>query len=230
MTFSTDGAYYYLYTSHTNYGARYTATLTRDGSTSDWTSGFMRDGDKITVTAPKWTGAYTRYGGARNKGVYYGYTATDDSDLTDQTWTQDAAANKPSWSLGTTNELLDSNGQGDDPYGVRVSVTDSDSVGWRVMLTAVSGTYDKDIYLYIYNSDGESSVLKQFNPNGDIPDTANVLTSTGSKNFIVSPDMNTYCGRDFTLTLYDAAGVKISSCVFYQPTSNLPFITDGNSG
>lgn len=109
---------------------------------------------------------------------------------------------------------------------MRVSVTDSDSVGWRVMLTAVSGTYDEEIDLYA--SDG--SVLKQFNPNGDIPDTANVLTSTGSKNFTVSPGENTYCDRNFTLTLYDAAGMKISSCVFYQPTSQLPFITGGDSG
>lgn len=111
---------------------------------------------------------------------------------------------------------------------MRVSVTDSDSVGWRVMLTAVSGTYDEEIDLY--NGDGPGSTLKQFNPNGDIPDTANVLTSTGSKNFVVSPGENTYCDRDFTLTLYDAAGAKISSCVFYQPTSKLPFITGGDSG
>lgn len=107
-----------------------------------------------------------------------------------------------------------------------VSVTDSDSVGWRVMLTAVSGTYDEEIDLY--NSDG--SVLIFFNPTGDMPDTTNVLTSTGSKNFVVSPGENTYCDRDFTLTLYDAAGAKISSCVFYQPTSKLPFITGGDSG
>lgn len=111
---------------------------------------------------------------------------------------------------------------------MRVSVTDSDSVGWRVMLTAVSGTYNEDIYLY--NIDGSGSTLKQFNPTGDMPDTTNVLTSTGSKNFVVSPDENTYCDRNFTLTLYDAGGTKISSCVFYQPTSKLPFITGGDSG
>lgn len=188
----------------------------------------MRDGDKITVTAPKWTGSDTRYGGARFDSLYsaYAYTATDDSDLTDQTWTQDAAANKPSWSLGTTNESLDSSGQGDDPYGAYVSVTDSDSVGWRVMLTAVSGTYGEDIYLY--NSDG--STLKRFNPNGNIPDTTNVLTSTGSKNFAVSPGKNRHCDRNFTLTLYDAGGTKISSCVFFQPSSVTPYIIGGDSG
>lgn len=106
-----------------------------------------------------------------------------------------------------------------------VSVTDSDSVGWRVMLTAVSGTYDEEIDLY--NSD--DSVLIFFNPTGDMPDTTNVLTSTGSKNFVVSPGENTYCDRDFTLTLYDAGGTKISSCVFYQPAGE-PFIIDGNDG
>lgn len=56
----------------------------------------MYDGDKITVTAPEWTGAYTRYGGVEYSTVYSGYTPTDDSDLADQTWTQDAAVNKPS--------------------------------------------------------------------------------------------------------------------------------------
>ena len=216
-----------MYTSGAYAGAEYTATLTRGGSTSDWTSGYMRDGDEITVTAPEWTGSDTRFGGARFNGLYSTYTATDDSDLTDQTWTQDAAANKPSWSLGTTNETLDSDGLSDESNGVYVSVTDSDSVGWRVMLTAVSGTYDEDIY--IYNSD-DDSVLKRFNPDGDIPDTTNVLTSTGSKNFVVSPGVNIYCDRNFTLTLYDAAGTRISSCVFYQPTSNDPFIINGYSG
>ena len=229
VTTNSDAAYYNLYTSHSTYGAEYTATLTRDGSTSDWTSGYMRHGDKITVTAPKWTGAYTRYGGVKNNGVYGIYTPTDDSDLPDQMWTQDAAGSKPSWSLGTTNELLDSNGQGDDPYGVSISVTDSDSVGWRVMLTAISGDYSNNIYTY--NASGYDELM-QFDPTGDMPDTTNVLTSTGSKSFIVSPGLNTYCDRNFTLTLYDAGGAVISSCVFYQPgpDSMRPYIVDGENG
>ena len=229
VTTYSDAAYYNLYTSHSTYGAEYTATLTRDGSTSDWTSGYMRHGDKITVTAPKWTGAYTRYGGVRNNGVYDIYTPTDDSDLPDQMWTQDAAGSKPSWSLGTTNELLDSNGQGDDPYGVSISVTDSDSVGWRVMLTAISGDYSNNIYIY---TDYAGSELMQFDPTGDIPDTTNVLTFTGSKSFIVSPDRNIYCDRNFTLTLYDAGGAVISSCVFYQPgpDSMRPYIVEDENG
>ena len=229
VTTNSDAAYYYLYTSHSSYGAKYTATLTRDGSTSDWTGGYMRNGDKITVTAPKWTGAYTRYGGVEYSTVYGRHTPTDDSDLTDQTWTQDAVGSKPSWSLGTTNELLDSNGQGDDPYGVSISVTDSDSVGWRVMLTAISGDYSDNIY--IYNTSG--SELMQFDLTGDMPDTTNVLTFTGSKSFVVSPGTNISCDRNFTLTLYDAGGAVISSCVFYQPEPDFmrPYIiVDGENG
>lgn len=58
----------------------------------------MRDGDKITVTAPEWTGSDTRYGGVRFNSLYFAYTAIDGSDLADQMWTQDAApaASKPS--------------------------------------------------------------------------------------------------------------------------------------
>lgn len=188
----------------------------------------MYDGDKITVTAPEWTGAYTRYGGVEYSDVDGRYTPTDDSDLPDQMWTQDAAGSKPSWSLGTTNELLDSNGQGDDPYGVSISVTDSDSVGWRVMLTAISGDYSDTIYIYT----ASGSVMMQFNTTGDMPDTTNVLTSTGSKSFIVTPGLNTSCDRNFTLTLYDAGGAVISSCVFYQPgpDSMRPYIVDGENG
>ena len=231
VTTNSDAAYYNLYTSHSTYGAEYTATLTRGGSTSDWTSGYMRHGDKITVTAPEWTGAYTRYGGVKNNGVYGIYTPTDDSDLPDQMWTQDAAGSKPSWSLGTTNELLDSNGQGDDPYGAYVSVTDSDSVGWQVMLTAVSGIYDGDIYIYS-SSSSSGTLLEQFDPTGDMPDNVNTLESTGSKSFVVSPGTNIYCDRNFTLTLYDAGGAVISSCVFYQPgpDSMRPYIVDGENG
>ena len=94
------------------------------------------------------------------------------------------------------------------------------------MLTAVSGDYSDNIYVYTTSG----STLVQFDPTGDMPDTTNVLTSTGSKNFVVSPGENTYCDRNFTLTLYDAGGTKISSCVFYQPTGSHPFITGGNSG
>ena len=228
VTTNSDAAYYILYTSHSSYGAEYTATRTRDGSTSNWAGGYMHNGDKITVTAPKWTGAYTRYGGVEYFTVYSGYTPTDDSDLPDQMCTQDAAGSKPSWSLGTTNELLDSNGQGDDPYGAYISVTDSDSVGWCVMLTAVSGIYDGDIY--IYSSSG--TLLEQFDPTGDMPDNVNTLESTGSKSFVVSPNQNLYCDRNFTLTLYDAGGAVISSCVFYQPgpDSMRPYIVDGENG
>ena len=228
VTTNSDAAYYILYTSHSSYGAEYTATRTRDGSTSNWAGGYMHNGDKITVTAPKWTGAYTRYGGVEYFTVYSGYTPTDDSDLPDQMCTQDAAGSKPSWSLGTTNELLDSNGQGDDLYGVSISVTDSDSVGWRVMLTAISGDYSDTIYTYT----ASGSVMMQFNTTGDMPDTTNVLTFTGSKSFIVTPGLNTSCDRNFTLTLYDAGGAVISSCVFYQPgpDSMRPYIVDGENG
>ena len=105
-------------------------------------------------------------------------------------------------------------------------MTDSDSVGWRVMLTAVSGIYDGDIY--IYSSSG--TLLEQFDPTGDMPDNVNTLESTGSKSFVVSPNQNLYCDRNFTLTLYDAAGTEISSCVFYQPAGEHPFIVGGSSG
>ena len=107
-------------------------------------------------------------------------------------------------------------------------MTDSDSVGWRVMLTAISGDYSDSIY--IYSSSG--TLLEQFNPTGDMPDTTNTLTSTGSKSFVVSPGENIYCDRNFTLTLYDAGGAKISSCVFYQPAGEhaYPFIVGGSSG
>lgn len=69
ITDSVYAALYILYTSDWTSGAKYTATLTRDGSTSDWTTGeYMYDGDKITVTAPEWTGSGTRRGGV----TYYG--------------------------------------------------------------------------------------------------------------------------------------------------------------
>lgn len=39
VTYNDEAAYYYLHTSNSSYGAKYTATLTRGGSTSDWTGG-----------------------------------------------------------------------------------------------------------------------------------------------------------------------------------------------
>lgn len=69
-----------------------------------------------------------------------------------------------------------------------------------------------------------------FDPTGAIPDTVNVLSGTGSDNFIVSPGTNYYCDRDFTLTLYDNSGTKISSCVFYQPAGQTPYIVNGSNG
>lgn len=116
------------------------------------------------------------------------------------------------------------NGQGDDPNGVMVSITDGDSAGWKIMLTGVTGDYSDEIYVYTTSG----SVLMTFDPNGNIPDTSNVLSNTGSKNIIVSSGQNAYCDRNFTLTLYDGSGTKISSCVFYQPTGAVPRF-NGNS-
>ena len=39
VTYNDEAAYYILYTSHSSYGAKYTATRTRNGSTSNWTGG-----------------------------------------------------------------------------------------------------------------------------------------------------------------------------------------------
>lgn len=218
-----------MYTSRSSYGEKYTATLTRDGSTSAWTGGYLYDGDVFTVTAPAWTGTSTRYGGLAFNIVYSGYKAGSDSQLPNWYWTQDANIVMPSWDLGTTNE----DSTADDGCDVYVNITDPDSVGWFVMLTAISGPFDEnnfeDYIIYANVAGGAASNVIDMDPTGNIPDTTHTLSGVGDERInIWTSSYNLGCDVSFTLTLCNSTGSYLQSCIFYWPGHQEPYFTGLN--
>lgn len=144
--------------------------------------------------------------------------------------TQAANVVMPSWDLGTTNEDFDMDNGGD----VYANITDPDNVGWFVMLTAISGSFE-DLsndnpyggLISVQNTSNSNSV--DIDPTGNIPDTQNTLSGTGGARInIYNHGLNPGCDVSFTLTLCSSTGSYLQSCIFYWPGQTVPYLIGTN--
>lgn len=172
------------------------------GSTLDVTDfaySFDKIPDYVTVDELALTATVTKNGtgSSRDGSISVTITGENKESMTIAMSFSQASCAMPYWNAPSTYEF-DSNGQGQDPYGIKITVTDTDNVGWSVQgpsFVAWSDTSGKKFPYY----------------------------GTGTTSLYLSPGQNTgTTQREFSLYLVNYDGTsRISICRCVQSAATV---------